>query len=109
MRYPVRAQTDRDMVARGLSLVRWRDFPGRIFNLVDDSNPNDPKIVGQFRAVTMTAAPEGYTAVVAVQSTGVPSQVPTIVRSQVIKEHMHHGTGVMGQIAPAGEGLTYSA
>ena len=82
---------------------------GGVFNLVDDSNPNDHRLIGQFRAVTITAAPEGYIAVIAVQSVAVPSQVPTVVRSQVIKERMTHHAGVMGQIVPAGEGLEYTA
>ena len=58
---------------------------GRCFNLVDDSNPNHWETVGQFRAVTMTAAPEGYVAVVAVQSSAVASQIPTVRTSQLIK------------------------
>ena len=55
----------------------------------------------------MTAAPEGYTAVVAVQSIAVASQIPTVRMSQVIKSRMVHQLGVMGQIVPAGEGLLY--
>ena len=40
--------------------VRMRKlFPGMVFNLVDDSNPNHHQTLGQFRAVTITAAPEG--------------------------------------------------
>ena len=60
-------------------------WPGQNFNLVDDSEPNSPKTVGQFRAVTLTAAPEGYVAVLAVQSTAVPSQLPTVLLSHTIK------------------------
>ena len=77
---------------------------GRCFNLVDDSNPNHWVTVGQFRAVTMTAAPEGYTAVVAVLSSAVASQIPTVRTSHVIKHVMAHAPGTMGAM-PAGDGI----
>ena len=90
--------------------VQWLDSrdlsPGTNFNLVDDSNANDHILVGHFRALTMTAAPEGYMAIVAVESTAVSSQIPTVRMSQVIKSTLVHQHGVMGQIVPAGEGLT---
>ena len=66
-------------------------FPGANFNLVDDSNPNDHKLIDQFRAVTMTAAPEGYTAIVAIASSAVASQIPTIRTSLVIKQRRWPG------------------
>ena len=62
--------------------------PGGNFNLVDDRNPLNPQIVGQFRVLTMTRAPEGYWAVFAVESTAVPSQIPDVLLSQVIKSEM---------------------
>ena len=79
--------------------------PGVSFNLIDDSNCNDRRLVGQFRALTVTAAPEGYIAVVAVESTALPSNIPDVLLSQVIKSTMVHQHGVMGQVVPAGEGL----
>ena len=82
--------------------------PGGNFNLVDDSNPNAHVLVGQFRAVTLTAAPEGYVAVVAVQTSAVASQILTVRTSQLIKHVMMHAPGTMGAM-PAGEGLDYSA
>ena len=82
--------------------------PGRTFDLVDDSNPNHWEVVGQFRAVTLTAAPEGYVAVVAVQSSAVASQIPTVRTSQVIKHTMTHAPGTMGAM-PVGIGLDFSA
>ena len=59
--------------------------PGQNFNLVDDSNYNHQKLCGQFRVLTITSAPEGYMAIVAVESTAVPSQIPNVFTSQVIK------------------------
>ena len=79
--------------------------PGLNFNLVDDANSLCHEIVGQFRALTITRAPEGYLAIFAVESTALPSQIPDVLMSQVIKSKMVHQHGVMGQIVPAGEGL----
>ena len=76
--------------------------PGCNFNLVDDSEPNFPQTLGQFRALTLTAAPEGYVAVLAVLSTAVRSQLPTVLLSQTIKSTMAHAAGTMGA-APQGE------
>ena len=59
--------------------------PGCNFNLLDDSDPNFLQTLGQFRVLTLTAAPEGYVAVLAVQSTAVPSQLPTVLLSHTIK------------------------
>ena len=59
--------------------------PGRTFNLVDDSNWRCHGLLGQYRVLTMTRAPEGYVAVFAVESTAVPSQIPDVLMSQVIK------------------------
>ena len=78
--------------------------PGCNFNLVDDSEPNFPQTLGQWRAVTLTAAPEGYVAVVAVLSSAVASQIPTVRTSQVIKHVMAHAPGTMGAM-PAGDWL----
>ena len=69
--------------------------PGMNFNLVDDSNINSPDMIGQFRVLTMTRAPEGYTAIVAVASKAVLSQIPTILTSRVIKSTM-----VLGLLGP---------
>ena len=83
-------------------------MPGVNFNLVDDSNPNAHELVGQFRALTLTAAPEGYVAVVAVQSSAVPCQIPAVRISKVIKHKTVHAAGTMGSM-PAGDGLVFSA
>ena len=60
-------------------------IPGGNFNLVDDSDCNDHRLVGQFRVLTGTRAPEGYIAIFAVGSTALPSQIPDVLMSQVIK------------------------
>ena len=44
--------------------------PGCNFNLADDSG-NVLEMIGQFRVLTMTSAPEGYMAIVAVESSAV--------------------------------------
>ena len=59
--------------------------PGHSFNLVDDANPNRPKTLGQFRALSLVVASEGYIAIEAVESIAVPSQLPTVLMSHVIK------------------------
>ena len=76
--------------------------PGAVFNLLDDRNPNYPRLVAQYRAVTITAAPEGYLAVVAVEAEANPNQIETVRESQVIKSTTIHNRGLMGQIVPAG-------
>ena len=83
--------------------------PGGNFSVVDDiSNPNCPEMVGQFRAVTLTAAPEGYVAVVAVASSANAGVIPIVRTSRVIKHAIAHALGTMGAM-PAGEGLDFSA
>ena len=102
--------------ARQPTAVLWRGDvreidrgiqPGGTFNLVDDSNPNPNwhESIGQFRALAMVAAPSGYMAVVAIQATAVPTQIPTIRTSRVIKQKFDY-RGLMSQIAPPGEGLS---
>ena len=69
---------------------RGRLSPGVNFNVVDDSNYNVHELFGQFRVLTMTAAPEGYMAIVAVQSTAVANQIPNVLMSKVIRSTMVH-------------------
>lgn len=78
---------------------------GSIFNLIDDSDPNDPKTLSQFRILGMVAAPEGYTNVIAVSTTAVPTQCPIIYSSYVIKSEWIYRPGVMNSM-PSGTGLT---
>ena len=95
-------------VAKAPTAIWWRGdvrssdgiiFPGANFNLIDDSNLNNQKLIGQFRVITMTAVPEGYIAIVAIASTAVASQIPTIRTSLVIKNKFSYPTGVKGKVS----------
>ena len=60
---------------------------GRVFNLVSDDNPNHTHLIGQFRAISLVAAPEGYTAVEAIfaSAEASPSGPTVYTPSMVIK------------------------
>ena len=58
---------------------------GACFNLVEDANPNDLTVIGQYRVIATVQAPEGYTAVLAISCEAVASQVPSVNMSRVIK------------------------
>ena len=58
---------------------------GRSFNLVDDSDPNRLSVVAQYRPFAMAEAPEGFMAMLCIESPGVASVIPVINTSHVIK------------------------
>ena len=105
---PMRVETDRAIEsARAYAPAAsfWRGdvqhgtglpLIGGHFDLVDDSDSFVHHSVGTFRVLTMTAAPEGYTAIVAVQSVAISNQIPTIRTSSVIKSAWAHAAGTMG-------------
>ena len=57
---------------------------GATFNL-SDGDPLQPSIIGQYRVVAMSVAPEGYFTVVAHAHTAVAAQVETISFDMLVK------------------------
>ena len=76
------------------------------FAVIDDSNPNNKTVIGVFRCLTSIAAPEGYKAVLGVQSEAVVNQIAHVCMSSVIKSTVVHNRGVMGEVVSAsGDGF----
>ena len=57
---------------------------GATFNL-SDGHALQPAIIGQYRIVAMSVAPEGYYTVVAYANRSVASQLPTISLNMLVK------------------------
>ena len=94
---PMKREADRAGAAFAINphMASWRGdvrepdgrtlVAGGNFNLVDDIRHGPEVTLRQYRVLQLVAAPEGYIAVLAVESTAVASQLPSVRLSHVIK------------------------
>ena len=74
---------------------------GSSFNL-SDGHANQPSVIGQYRIIAMSVAPEGYFTVVAHAWSAVGTQIETISPNMLVKSAKTWGVAKDDQVADSG-------